>query len=247
MDENVAAPAPTGEAAPLTTNPEPVAPPAAPEPVFAHEEAVAIKRFLDSNGGLEGVKRTVSARQAPAPQPQPELQPEVQPQPSEPSQPLQVPQEKFTGGIGMDELMIQGYFERLAQRPEYASIADEIRSGAVLKQLVDFDIQPVRDGRIDNKKITRYLDLYSKTKPAAPTEAQVTPTPTVDYIQISGDKIDNYMDAMNILAQSRAAEMQGAAPHPLKEQASQFVNQTLTARQNLGRREHKTIDPNKKA
>lgn len=209
------------------------------------------QKFVENSGGFDKAFKTFKSRitekpQAPAqatPAPSPsEVSPTGVPQaPAQPqSQPL------VEGGMTQNEFFIKQYFYDLANEKQYNGIADKIRSGEVIKEMKEFGIAPMVDGVFNDGQIRKYLNLVAKTVPATPTEAPVTSTPTVDYIQIAGDKIENYMDAMNVLAQSRTAEMQGAAPHPLKEQAQQFVKQTLTTQQNRGRREHKTVDPNAK-
>lgn len=254
-NENVAAP--TGEAAPLsTTNSEttpPSAPaPEAPAPIFSHEEAQAIKTFLDNNGGLEGVKKTISARQA-MQQSQPQAQitapsplNDVATQQSQVMAQPQQPAQTFKGGISTEEFMTQQYFESLSKREEYATVADQIRSGEVLKEMAKFNIQPMIDGRINSEGIKTFMDLYAKTVPPAPAETPVTATPTVDYIQV-GETITNMDQAMAVLAQDREARSKGLAGHPMAEQANKFFDEALNAQANRGKVNHKTIDELRKA
>ena len=255
MPENAAAPA--GEAAPSESvantnpNPAPAAPeasapapaPEAPSNPYSVEEAMAIKRFLDSNGGLDGVKRTISARQ---PQPQPQPQPQAQipqpnpltdvPQPSQPQQP------NVPGGFTQQEFAIQQYFSALADRPEYASIAGDIRNGNILNEFKKFNIQPLINGVFNDRQVNDFLSLYAKTVPAPTPEAPVTSTPTVDLVQV-GETITNMNDAMNVIRQDRELKAMGREGHPMAAQANEFFDKALSARQNAGKREHKTLDP----
>lgn len=257
MDDNNAA-APTGEAAPLsTTNEASVSAeqnastsPEAPAAIFSQEEAQAIKTFLDNNGGLEGVKKTISARQSMQPQQvvgqmQNTMQTPYsasdavtqQPQPLTPQQPAQT----FTGGISAEEFMTQQYFEGLANRQEYATVADQIRSGEVLKEMAKFNIQPMINGRINSGDIKNFMDLYAKTVPPAPAETPVTTTPTVDYIQV-GDTITSMDQAMAVLAQDREARAKGLEGHPMAKQANEFFDNALNTQAGRGKVTHKTFD-----
>ena len=266
MDENAAAPATTGEAAPLTPNTEATAPATAPAeaPIFTQEQALEIKTFLDNNGGLEKVKKNLTMRQADQAQVQAQPQPQPQPQPQvtiaqggpvnadgmaldvqlhpQPQQPASQP---FKGGISTEEFMTQQYFESLSKREEYATVADQIRSGEVLKEMAKFNIQPMINGRINSEGIKDFMDLYAKTVPPAPAEAPVTATPTVEYVQV-GETITNMNDAMQVLSQDRQLRQQGQAGHPMAEQAFNFFHQTLNAQQNRGKVTHTTLAEAKK-
>lgn len=252
-DNNVAAP--QGEAAPLTINPDPAAASTpetaapAPEPVFTNEQALEIKAFLDNHGGLEKVKKNLSMRQADM-QPQPQLQPLA----NSPMQGMEnptmapLPQQKpapqpIQGGITQEEFAIQQYFTSLAGQEQYKNIADQMRSGEVLKEMAKFDIQPMVNGIFNDQKVRDFLDLYSKSVPAVEPAAPLTNTPTVDYVEIP-ETITTMEEAMKVLKQDQQLRAQGKAGHPRAAEANQFFDGVLSLQQNRSRKEHKTIDPN---
>lgn len=258
MSENVAAPEISGEAAPLT-NPEATTPTAEttpatqPEQVFTLEEAKEIKTFLDSNGGLEKVRKNLTARQAdlqpqaqpqapsptPASQPTPTPAPTVEPQPQPQAAPV-------SGGISTEEFMVQQYFESLAKREEYSNIASQIRSGEVLKEMQKFNIQPMVNGRFNDQQVRDYLDLYAKTVPASPAAAPVTTTPTVDYIQVPDNTITSSEQAIMVLSQDRELRANGREGHPLAAAANEFFDKAMKAQNTRGRYEHTTLDEARK-
>lgn len=244
MDENAVAP--TGESTPLNTNPEaatpatPAEPQAPAEPqYFTPEEAKEIKSFLDNNGGFERVKKNLTMRQTDMqPQTQPQAPaPEVQPQTPQPQQPAPQP---LAGGISTEEFMTQQYFESLSKREEYANIADQIRSGEVLKQLAEFNIPPVVNGYFNQEGVIKFLNLYAKTVPAKAPDAPITTTPTVDLVQV-GETIDSMDAAMAVLAQDRQLRSMGRDGHPMAKAANEFFDAALNKQANRGRVEHKTL------
>lgn len=254
-NENVAAPAPAGEAAPLNNNTTAPSPSIdenganVSQPIFSEAEAKQIKDFFDNNGGFEKVKKNLTMRQADQPQPQQPTMPEPQMAASQnmvdtpyQPQPQQSAPARVQGGITPEEFMTQQYFQSLSQREEYAPIADQMRSGEVLKQMAKFNIQPMVNGQFNDQQVRDFLSLYAKTVPPAPAAAPVTPTPTVEYVQVAGDNISNMNEAMAVLSQDRQLRAMGQAGHPLAQAANEFFDKTLSAQQNRGKREHKTID-----
>lgn len=253
MDENVAAPAPTGEAAPLTTNPEPavLATPALPNESaqpqpFTLEEAHAIKSFLDSNGGFEKVKKNLTARQADIQAQMRSQQPLPEPMMQQPHAPVPEPAtQRIKGGITPDEFMTQQYFEHLSRQEQYNNIADQISSGSILKEMSKFNIQPMINGQFNTEGIKNFLDLYAKTVPATPAQDAITPTPTVDYVQV-GETINSMNDAMRVLQQDQQMRAQGLPGHPMAKQANEFFDGVLNANQNRGKVEHTTLEEARK-
>lgn len=227
MEESTAPAAPASEATP-TTNPAPAAQPteapqapAAPTANIPADQIEAFNKFVDSNGGFEKAfakLRTDVSTPAPA---QPAKEPEQPAQPAQPVQPTRPVQDIPDGFITQEELVTQITFERLAAMPQYASVADKIRSGEVLKEMAKFNIQPMRDGKFDNKHVCEFLDLYAKTVPTPAPTAPVTNTPTVDYVNV-GEQITSRDDAMKILEQNRTLKP-GIAPHPQTEAAKEFL------------------------
>lgn len=260
MQDNVAAPASVGEAAPLdaNTNTAPAPTDASAQPELTAEQVATFlgttpetlksyQDFVSNNGGwekgLNTYKRIIAARQPVAPaQPQP-VDPAATVPTNVPTQPQQPAQPAFTGGISTEEFMTQQYFESLSQREEYATVANQIRSGEVLKEMAKFNIQPMINGRINSEGIKNFMDLYAKTVPPAPAQAPVTPTPTVEYVQVSGgDNITTMNEAMAVLAQDRELRAMGREGHPLAKAANEFFDNALNAQQNRGKVTHKTLD-----
>lgn len=254
---NVDAPAVAPEPA---STPAP-APAPAPTPEITPESAAAyfgttpeainkFKTFYENNGGFDKVftRARYNIGQGitgPDPDAQPQPQPAVQlPQPN-PLNDYPPQSQPLAGGFTTEEFMTQQYFESLSHRDEYASVAQEIRSGEVLKEMSKFGIRPIVNGQFNNKQITDFLDMYAKTKPAPTPATPVTTTPTVEYVQ-TGDTITNMDEAMRVLAQDQQLRAEGKQGHPMAEQANKFFDETLNKRQNVGKREHYTIDPNAK-
>ena len=221
--------APVSEA-PINSNPAPAAPaaaPATPTPVanIPADKIEAFNKFIDANGGYDkAFAKLKSDVSSPAQQTQP--QPQAQPQ-----RPQQVPQRDVEIGNGPfsvpkgyvtpQEVAAEQYFMSLANKEEYAPIADEIRSGSVLKEMSKFGIRPVENGMFNDAKIRNFLSLYAKTKPAVPTTETITTTPTVDYVNV-GEQVTSRDDAMKILAQNHSLA-RGVAPHPQTEAAKAFL------------------------
>lgn len=264
MAENVAAPESTGEAAPLTNNVE--APAAAPQttpeapaaPAITAEDVAKFlgttpetladyQKYMDNNGGFDktfaNTKKALSGR-TPAAEAANQAQMQAQAQVPTPS-PVNdfppAPKVTVDGGFTAQEFMVQQYFQSLGQKEEYASIADEIRSGEVLKVMRQFNIEPMIGDQFNNKQVTAFLDMYSKTKPAPTPEAPVTSTPTAEFSQIENDTISSMEQAMLVLSEDRKAKAAGREGHPLATQATEFFNKTLSANQNRGRRDHSVL------
>lgn len=262
MQNDVAAPAPVGEAAPLNNVDAPATAPAStPEAPALTAEQVAeflgtspetlksYQDFVSNNGGwdksLNAYKRIISNRQ-PAAQAQAQInQPTplndgIAQQPPVSTQPATPP--KVEGGITPEEFMTQQYFNSLASQEQYKNIAEQMRSGEVLKEMAKFDIQPMVNGQFNDAKVRNFLDLYSKSVPAPEPSAPVTATPTVEYVQV-GETISNMNEAMAVLKQDQELRANGQPGHPMAKQANEFFDNVLNANQKRGRVEHKTLDP----
>lgn len=261
MDNNVAAP--NGEAAPLTNTEQASAPvPAETSATPALTPAQVAEylgttpdmleqyqKFTSGNGGFDkafaNMKKALNTRQADL-QPQAQIhqpnpltdvsqapQPMVQPQQSAP-QPIQ-------GGITQEEFAIQQYFTSLAGQEQYRNIAEQMRSGEVLKEMAKFDIQPMVNGVFNDQKVRNFLDLYSKSVPAAEPAAPVTNTPTVEYVQVP-ETITTMAEAMKVLQQDQQMRALGQPGHPRAKEANEFFDGVLNAQQSRGKREHKTLE-----
>lgn len=235
---------PEAPAAPETPATPPEAPAITPEQVAQYlgttpETLTQFQDYSKNNGGLDkafsNMKKIMANRQpqpqaqAPAPGQSPLNDPVTQTPPS-------MAEQAIAGGITPQEFLTQQYFQSLASQEKYANIADQISSGEILKEMAKFNIQPLVNGQFNGKQINDFLELYSKTVPAKPTEPAVTATPTVDYIQIPGDTITNMNQAMSVLAQDREFRAMGRAGHPLAEVANKFFDDTMNAQANRGKR-----------
>lgn len=262
--------APNGEAAPLTTNeptpapqtsetePAPDTPALTPEQVAQYlgttpETLAEYQKYLENNGGFDkaytNTKKILSQRSQPAPQTQPSSQsqaqittPEALPNPAPQTEPAMTTQPQLKGGLTFEELAVQNYFDKLANKEEYGGIKDEILNGEVLKQLKEWNIPIVVGNQVNTEGINRYLGMYAKTKPAPTPSAPVTTTPLADPIQISGDTIKNMDEAMAVLKQDQELRAKGQPGHPLAKQANEFFDNVLNANQNRGKREHKVLE-----
>lgn len=235
MEESTAPAAPASEATP-TTNPAPAeapqapAAPAGPVADIPADQIEAFNKFVNANGGFErAFAKLRTDVSTPAPQPQP-----AQPKTEEPKLTTQQieqfmqgheqqPQQQNIpmGYITPEEFTAQQYFASLATEPEFANISDQVKSGAVLREMAKFGIRPMQNGAINDRQIRDFLGLYSKTVPTQAPAAPVTNTPTVDYVNV-GEQITSRDDAMKILEQNRTLKP-GIAPHPQTEAAKEFL------------------------
>lgn len=223
-----AAPAPAS-AAPASA-PEQPAQPATTAPAegandyFTKEQLAEMQKFISNNGGYDAAwKKMKAGISAPkAPQEVVDTQPNTQPN-TQPQAPQSAPQSFREGSYSLEEIAAQQYFDRLANEPKYASIADEIRKGKVLSGLKDFNINPISDGRVNDADIRRYLDLYAASKPATPTSVEPTSSP-VDYVQTATEgKVTTMDEANKIQLQSLQLQAAGQPPHPLEQAAKEFI------------------------
>ncbi len=196
---------------------------------FTSEQLADMKKFFDNNGGFDAIKSKISNPQ-PAPAPAPVEQPkepvaqQTQPQVQEPV--YKAPE----GSITAQEFLAQQYFQALSKEEKYASIADKISTGDVLKEMASFNIQPLnRDGSINDQMVRRYLDLKAQTVPAktTSTEPSASAAPTVEYVEV-GDSISNINQAYEVLAQDAKLRSQGLAGHPKIALAEAFIKEQLS-------------------
>ena len=226
VPEAPATPAAPVSEAPINSNQAPTAPaaaPATPTPVanIPADKIEAFNKFIDANGGYDkAFAKLKSDVSSPAQQqPQQAQQPQIVPQRDVEAGngPFSVPR----GYVTPQEVAAEQYFMGLANKDEYAPIADEIRSGSVLKEMSKFGIRHVENGMFNDAKIRNFLSLYAKTKPAIQTTETITSTPTVEYVNV-GEQVSSRDDALKILAQNRSLGG-GVAPHPQTEAAKAFL------------------------
>lgn len=193
---------------------------------FTEEQLADMAKFYAANGGYDKVKSKISnPSQASGPGnsanvAQPQGQTQTQPQATAPS-----PEKKMADGfISPEELMVKRYFDSLAESDKYKNISKEIKSGNIWKEMEALGIQGVDENHnINVGRITQFLDLKSASVPTAPTPAEVTTTPTVDYIQVDGD-IKDMNQALAVYQQSMDAQKKGLPTHPSFQQAKEFIN-----------------------
>lgn len=232
MEENqVAAPQGTeatptnsNEQAPQAQAPAPEAPaaPAAPTADIPADKIEAFNKFVNANGGFDKAfakLRNDVSTPAPA-QPQEPVQPA---QPAQPQAPLQPPTPP-SGYETLEELAIENYFDRLANKKEYEPIADQIRNGDVFKEMAKFGIQVSQNGAINSKQIKDFLDMYAKTVPTPVPSTPLTNTPTVDYVKV-GEQITSRDEALKILQQNMDLGKRGIAEHPQTAAAKEYLKQ----------------------
>ena len=226
--EAPATPAAPASEAPINSNATPAAPaaPAAQTPVanIPADKIADFNRFVEANGGYEKafakLKSDVSSPAQPQQQfkqPQAVRQADVEARNGVQQNPYNVPK----GFVTPQEVAAEQYFMGLANREEYAPIANEIRSGEIFQEMSKLGIRPVENGMFNDGRIRSFLNMYAKTKPAVPTTETITTTPTVDYVNV-GEQVSSRDDALKILAQNRSLRG-GMAPHPQTEAAKAFL------------------------
>lgn len=217
--------------------------PAAPDMHgFTSEQLAEMRKFYDNNGGWEKVKSRIS-------NPEPaKIEQNVLNAPKitvsettsnnnpnlDASYAMKNEEEMMKykapiGSITREEFLAQQYFGSLANDPKYAAIADDVRSGAVLKDMAAFNIRPInQDGSINDMMVRRYLDLKSQTVAAKQTTStpEAGAAPTVDYLQYNDNNM-TMQQAMAILQQDSALRGQGKAGNPDAAKAEEFMKKAL--------------------
>lgn len=195
---------------------------------FTSEELAEMRKFYDNNGGFEKVKARISNPEPKASeQPvQAQAQTPIQQQPvAQPQQPMRTPD----GMLSRNDLLMRGYYERLAGEEEFKPIAKEIIGGDVLKEMEMLGINPTdSNGFIDDRKIRAFLSIKAKTVPATQANSmpEASPAPTVDYIQV-GDTIENMAQARAVIMQDSQLRASGQAGHPSVAKAEEFLRNAL--------------------
>jgi hypothetical protein len=195
---------------------------------FTSEELAEMRKFYDNNGGFEKVKARISNPEPKTPeQPvQAQAQSPIQQQPvAQPQQPMRTPD----GMLSRNDLLMRGYYERLAGEEEFKPIAKEIIGGDVLKEMEMLGINPTdSNGFIDDRKIRAFLSIKAKTVPASQANSmpEASPAPTVDYVQV-GDTIENMAQARAVIMQDSQLRASGLAGHPSMAKAEEFLRNAL--------------------
>lgn len=195
---------------------------------FTSEELAEMRKFYDNNGGFNRVKARISNPEPKASeQPvQAQAQTPIQQQPvAQPQQPMRTPD----GMLSRNDLLMRGYYERLAGEEEFKPIAKEIIGGDVLKEMEMLGINPTdSNGFIDDRKIRAFLSIKAKTVPATQANSmpEASPAPTVDYIQV-GDTIENMAQARAVIMQDSQLRASGQAGHPSVAKAEEFLRNAL--------------------
>lgn len=195
---------------------------------FTSEELAEMRKFYDNNGGFSKVKARISNPEPKvSEQPvQAQAQTPIQQQPvAQPQQPMRTPD----GMLSRNDLLMRGYYERLAGEEEFKPIAKEIIGGDVLKEMEMLGINPTdSNGFIDDRKIRAFLSIKAKTVPATQANSmpEASPAPTVDYIQV-GDTIENMAQARAVIMQDSQLRASGQAGHPSVAKAEEFLRNAL--------------------
>lgn len=195
---------------------------------FTSEELAEMRKFYDNNGGFEKVKARISNPEPKSPeQPvQAQAQAPAQQQPvAQPQQPMRTPD----GMLSRNDLLMRGYYERLAGEEEFKPIAKEIIGGDVLKEMEMLGINPTdSNGFIDDRKIRAFLSIKAKTVPASQANSmpEASSAPTVDYVQV-GDTIENMAQARAVIMQDSQLRASGLAGHPSVAKAEEFLRNAL--------------------
>lgn len=225
-----AAQAPQTEATP-NTNPAPAAAsaPATPDMHgFTSDQLADMKKFFEANGGFDKIKAKIS-------NPAPKVEQNVlkTPAPNDaPQQPVQAQQPAYhapEGSITRDEFLAQEYAQSLSRDPAFAPIADDIASGAILKDMARLNIRLVnQDGSLNDAQVREYLKLKAATIPAKQTNAtpEASAAPTVEYAPYD-EKNMTMQQAMAILQQDSALKSRGQAGHPNMKEAEDFMRAFL--------------------
>lgn len=223
-----AAPAPQTEATPINTTPEQA--PAAPDMHgFTSDQLADMKKFFESNGGFDKVKAKISNPTPAQQEPNLDATQALQNQQEQMKAPEQPAYRAPAGSITPQEFLAQQYFGALAREEKYASIAKEVESGAVLKDMAALNIRPInQDGSINDTMVRRYLDLKAQTVVAKQTSAvpEASAAPTVEYAPFD----DNNMDmnsAMAVLQQDSMLRSRGLAGNPQAAKAEEFMKKML--------------------
>lgn len=209
---------------PETTNEAPAEPvQAAPEAPTANIPAANIEefnKFVSGQGGFDKAfakwKEMVSNPQPKAEETSPKTETKNE---STEQQPAPVQQKTIPKGyITPEEYMTEQYFKSLASEEKYSVIADQIRSGDVLKEMAEFGIKPTQDGMFNDGQIRKFLDLKAQTVPAVQTANPITDTPTVEWSNV--DKVDSFETAQKIIQENISRP---GMEHPKTAEAKEFL------------------------
>lgn len=231
MEEN---PTPAGEAqapqteAPSTNTNQPAEQTAAPAEApkapdlhgFTEEQLADMAKFYAANGGYDKVKSRLSNPQQSQPQ-QPETEkPAAEPQTQTQAKTTQPPK----GFASVQELLMQSYFERISEKPEYANISEQIANGDILKEMAKMGMHPIDENfNVNVDQLNDFLALKAASVPAKPTTVEPTTTPTVEYVPMEGEEITSMNQAIDIARQSTQLRSQGLQPHPAEAKALEYM------------------------
>ena len=223
-----AAPAPQTEATPINTTPEQA--PAAPDMHgFTSDQLADMKKFFESNGGFDKVKAKISNPTPAQQEPNLDATQALQNQQEQMKAPEQPAYRAPAGSITPQEFLAQQYFGALSREEKYASIAKEVESGAVLKDMAALNIRPInQDGSINDTMVRRYLDLKAQTVVAKQTSAvpEASAAPTVEYAPFDDNNMD-MRSAMAVLQQDSMLRSRGLAGNPQAAKAEEFMKKML--------------------
>ena len=195
---------------------------------FTEEQLADMEKFYASQGGYEKVKSRISNPQN---YQQPQQQPQQQPYQPQGQYQQHVPQivqaepAKLPDGyISQKEMNVARYFRDIAQEEKYSPLADDINSGAIIKDMAKLGLIPVdQDGNVNDAQIRQYMDLRAAAIPAPQPSTPVSGTaPTVDFTEI-GENITSMDQALQVMRESTEAKARGLAPHPAYQKAEEYL------------------------
>lgn len=200
------------------------------------ESLEKFKKFSDNNGGFDKIfterKQEISAPksaqvQSPAPGQSP-LNDSI-------TQTPQVTTQQNSNSLNQEYLearIVKDYFKELAENPDYANIAAQLKDGTVMEEASKrFGINPIANGKINEGPIKQFCDMYVKTMPAAPASAPMTNTPTVQPMgeQFTGP-INTTQDALKVIQEHNMMVASGKGDHSKYKEAQEFLNKGFRSR-----------------
>lgn len=172
---------------------------------FTSEQLAEMRKFYDANGGFEKVKSKISnpEKTAETTEKAPE-KPAEEPTSQQQAQSvgIQSQQQLPKGARTNEDIMAEFYFRTLSEKPEYATISEDIKKGNVLAEMDKLGINyRYPNGAWNDDRINEYLKLKAQTVPAKPTDTEpnASAAPTVTYTEVGENGIKDIDQAYKII------------------------------------------------
>lgn len=214
----------------------PQAPATSPAPV--QDE---LDRFIEVNGGrdkmLAKMKQAISdpvayararvgdevADKAGLPQ-----IPQANPEPQQAQNPVPPMAQPAQGFMSPTEIAVRQYGTALSN--EYKDLGDYVSKGQFMNDMQNMGITTVDSyGNINDNAIRQFLDMKSQIQAAKAPAVPVTATPTVEYYNVANGTITSMEQALAVKQQNMTLGA-GMAPHPLTQQANEFISKHFVER-----------------